>query len=449
MANLLQSSQNKTTCAPSYYTNYLSNLACRGNTAQQNAQYVGAQPLQEKAFSTACANAGTFQPTFQQGLNTLGCAANKCIAGAAQPYLCQALNTNTAQLAQCYMSPYISSAVNQMSDVANRNIQQNLSPMAVGATVGSGQFGSQRGAQVLGQVQANALQCLNANIANMENTGYNSALTAATQRQALLNQLGSTAGTVTAECARAKQAAGVGMGQLGTQASQQNLACINALAQLGAQCQTIKQNAQCYPFSTLAKYSGLLQGHQIPTSVKTTMCMSPFSAAGALGAGALGVLCKFPKAICSAKDALKGLLGGKGGCSALPKGMTQADIDAARNGWHKGPNGKYLDACCNPVHGGGGKGGVKVPGTKCDPCNPCCACCTFCTCCTTCECCTCQCCAACCCYACCCSCTCCYCCICGCASGGLVGSKKKKRLSLGMMGCGSLRMLGALPSRRK
>ena len=319
MANLLQSSQNKTTCAPSYYTNYLSNLACRGNTAQQNAQYVGAQPLQEKAFSTACANAGTFQPTFQQGLNTLGCAANKNIAGAAQPYLCQALNTNTAQLAQCYMSPYISSAVNQMSDVANRNIQQNLSPMAVGATVGSGQFGSQRGAQVLGQVQANAMQCLNANIANMENTGYNSALTAATQRQALLNQLGSTAGTVTAECARAKQAAGVGMGQLGTQASQQNLACINALAQLGAQCQTIQQNAQCYPFSSLAKYSSLLQGHAIPTGTKTTMCMSPLSAMGAVGAGVLGVLCKYPTIMCKAKKAAQGLIptGTSGGLNNL------------------------------------------------------------------------------------------------------------------------------------
>ena len=390
MANLLQSSQNKTTCAPSYYTNYLSNLACRGNTAQQNAQYVGAQPLQEKAFSTACANAGTFQPTFQQGLNTLGCAANKCIAGAAQPYLCQALNTNTAQLAQCYMSPYISSAVNQMSDVANRNIQQNLSPMAVGATVGSGQFGSQRGAQVLGQVQANAMQCLNANIANMENTGYNSALTAATQRQALLNQLGSTAGTVTAECARAKQAAGVGMGQLGTQASQQNLACINALAQLGAQCQTIQQNAQCYPFSSLAKYSSLLQGHAIPTGTKTTMCMSPLSAMGAVGAGVLGVLCKYPKIMCKAKEAAKSL---------VPK--TPAIKPPTGAGCNCG-----CCACCQSC---------------------CCACCSCCSCCSCCACCA---------------------CVCGCASGGSVNSKKKKGVK-GALGCASMRNLGGLPARRK
>ena len=430
MANLLQSSQNKSTCAPGFYTNYLTNLACRGNQAQQGAQFVGTQPLQQKAFNTACQNAGTFQPIYQQGLSTLGCAANKNIAGAAQPYLCQALNTNTAQLAQCYMSPYINSAVNSMSDIANRNIQQNLSPMATAATIGSGQFGSQRGAQVLGQVNANALQCLNANIANMENQGYNQALTAAGQRQQLLGQLGSIAGTTTAECARAKQAAGVGMGTLGTAASQQNLACINALAQLGAQCQTIKQNAQCYPFSTLAKYSSLLQGHQIPTSVKTTMCMSPLSAAGAIGAGTLGVLCKYPDIFCKAKKAIKCTFGL---CkpSILPKGMTQADLDAARNGWHKGADGKYLDACCNPVD-------CASCGTKTNPCKP--STCSPCSSCNPCESCN-PCCAP------CCAPCCVDCCIPCCAKGGLVDARK--RPSLGMMGCGSLRMLGALPSRRK
>jgi len=295
MGNLLQSSANKVTTVPSFYTNYLTGLACKGNAAQAGAQYVGAQPLQQQAFDTAQTNAGTQQPTFQTGMGYLGCSANKNISGAASPYLQKASNTNSAQLAQCYMSPYISSAVNQMSDIAQRNIQQNLDPMATAASVGSGQFGSQRGAQVLGQVNANAMQCLNSNIANMENTGYQNALNAATQKQQICAGIGASAGTAAAECARAKQAAGVGMGALGTQASQQNLACINALAQLGAQCQTIKQNAQCYGLSTLGKLSGLMQGHQIPTSVKSTMCMSPLSAIGAAGSAAAGALCAYNK----------------------------------------------------------------------------------------------------------------------------------------------------------
>lgn len=308
MANLLQSSQNKSTCAPSYYTNYLTNLATKGQAAACQAQYVGAQPLQTEAFCEATTNFGAQQPTYQTGLSVLGCAANQQIAGASTPYLQQAANTNTGQLAQCYMSPYINSAVQNMSDIAQRNIQQNIAPNATAAAVGSGQFGSQRGAQVLGQVEANAEQCLNSQIANLENTGYANALNASTQKQALLGQLGSTASTAQAECARAKQAAGLGMGTLGTQAATQNLACINALSTLGAQQQAIGQNAQCFCLSKEAKVAGLLQGASIPTSVKTTMCMSPLSAIGAVGAGALGIICKYPSIICKVKSGLSSLV---------------------------------------------------------------------------------------------------------------------------------------------
>ena len=318
MANLLQSSKNTTTCAPSYYTDYLSNLATKGQTAACNAQYVGAQPLQQQAFCNIANTAGNQQGTFKTGMGYLGCAANVNITGAGAGNLNTAANTNTAQLAQCYMSPYIQTAVQGMSDIANRNIQQNLAPQATAAAVGSGQFGSQRGAQVLGQVEANAMQCLNQNIANMENQGYGQALTAAGQKNALLACIGKTQGTLAAECARAKQAAGLGMGTLGTQAANQNIACINALATLGAQCQTIKQNAQCFDLAKLEKQSALMRGHQIPTSVKTTMCMSPFSAVSAIGAGGLGLLsCKTDKCgnpikgtapICGIKNKLKSFL---------------------------------------------------------------------------------------------------------------------------------------------
>lgn len=402
MANLLQSSANKATDVPSFYTNYLTGLACKGSATQAGAQYVGAQPLQQQAFDTVQANAGTQQPSFQTGMGYLGCSANKNISGAASPYLQKASNTNTAQLAQCYMSPYISSAVNQMSDIANRNMQQNLDPMATAASVGSGQFGSQRGAQVLGQVRANAMQCLNSNIANMMNTGYQNALNAATQKQQICAGIGSSASTAAAECARAKQMAGVGMGTLGTQASQQNLACINALAQLGAQCQTIQQNAQCYGLSTLGKLSGLLQGHQIPTSVKSTMCMSPLSAIAAAGSAGAGALCAYTKWK-AANPA--GPVKNPDGSWTYPGGSTYTGD---------------LNPCnpCNPNYNGG-----------CNPCNPCvpcnCACCSCCSCCDCCSCCV-------------------GCCSCfgGFAKGGAV------KPSLGMMGCGSLRRLGALPRRR-
>ena len=51
--------------------------------------------------------------------------------------------------------------------------------------------------------------------------------------------------------------------------------------------------------SKLGKYSGLLQGQAIPTTVKTTMCASPLSAlaAGAAAAKGSGLLCTITKGI--------------------------------------------------------------------------------------------------------------------------------------------------------
>jgi len=86
---------------------------------------------------------------------------------------------------------------------------------------------------------------------------------------------------------------------------------------LGAQCQTIKQNQQCYPFTTLSKLSSLLQGAQVPTSVKTTMCMSPLSGLAA-GAGLIKGIACCSCLICDVKGWLKGcakggLVSAKGG----------------------------------------------------------------------------------------------------------------------------------------
>lgn len=497
MANMLQSSQTQATQAPSFYTDYLSGLASAGQTAQQQAQFAGAQPLQTKAFETVAQNFGAQQPTFQSGQNMLGQAAGQNITGAvtpylqaatgagtsplsamqpyarqatafssycaavplvgqgsglsglsaaspflgraagaggacasagyvnqatqlsapnaaagylqqaatsggglsaAQPYLNRAATGDPSLMAEQYMSPYARSAAQAMSDIAQRNIRQNLSPAATAAAVGSGQFGSQRGAQVLGQIQSQAQQDLNAQIAQMMNTGYGQALQAAGQQQNLLGQLGQTAGNLgqqqaqllgqigstsgtltaqqmqnlinagnvqgtltqqqqnllgqlgstagtltnqqaqnlitgglglgqqqaaanqiaanlgstaataqqaanaaqiqaaqTAGCAAAKQAqalyqAGLGMGTLGQQAAAANLACINALSTLGGQQQTIAQNQQLFPLTTLSSLAGLLQGYQIPTSTKTTLCMSPLSGVAAVGTGLGGLL---------------------------------------------------------------------------------------------------------------------------------------------------------------
>ena len=527
MANLLQSSQNVQTTAPCYYTNYLQNLICKGQQAQQAAQFVGAQPLQEQAFQAAGQNFGAYTPMIQTGQALYGCAANQNITGAGSPYIQQAAGTSplsamqpyanqatqytganaakpyynqatqycaassanpyinqaasrgglcaaagylargactnvaaaanpylqqaaqsgglnaanpyiqnaaqtniqgagnpylqqaaatcTAQLAQQYMSPYLNTAVQNLSDIAQRNIQQNIAPQATAAAVGAGQFGSQRGAQVLGQLENQAQQCLNSQIAQMEQAGYGQAMCAAKSRQSLLGQLGATAGCLakaqaanqlgvgqaagtlaqqqasllgqlgaTAGCMAAKQAlqalqagqtagtlsqqqqnllgqlgatsgclaskqfqnylsagtnlgqlqqganqiasglgstaanaqnaynqtllgagqsmgcltakqaaarmqAAQGLGGLACTAARTNIACLNALSTLGGQQQTICQNKQLFPLSTLSSLSNILNGAQIPMGTKTQMCTSPLSGILASGVGLAGL----------------------------------------------------------------------------------------------------------------------------------------------------------------
>ena len=331
MANLLQSSQNKETTAPDYYTSALSTIANQGKADVANAQYICATPLQQQAFENAADRSGAAAPILGQSGNVLGTAAGTNISNAANPYLTEAFGGNPAQLAQCYMSPYIQNAVQGMSNIGMRNIQQNLAPQATGATVGSGQFGSQRGAQVLGQVQENAINDLNSQIANMENTGYGTAMQAATARQNLLNQLGSTAGNVAAACASAKNVAGANLANLGKTISCTNIQCTEELAKMGAECQTIKQNEQCYALSKMCKYASMLGKNQVPTTVKTTMCMSPLSAIGTVGSGLMGVvnnagnigsaLCKVGTALCKGYKAVKGFMGLAEGGLATNQGV--------------------------------------------------------------------------------------------------------------------------------
>ncbi len=296
MANLLESSQTQATTAPSFYNQYLSNLATTGSQAAglgqpvQTAQYVGAQPLQEQAFQKVGEAATSYVPQLTQASQTLGQAAGAMspLEAGAQ-YLSQAAGYNPAEMASQFMSPYARTAAQGLSDIAERNIQQNVSPNATAAAVGSGQYGSQRGAQVLGQLQANERQNLNSQIAQLMNQGYGQALQAATAQNQMLGQLGSTAGQQAAQGQQNLGAIGQQMGALA--GTQQNLGLggVNALSTLGEQQRQIQQQEELFPLTRLAQLSNIMQGYQIPTTTETKLNMSPLSALSTVGAGAAGL----------------------------------------------------------------------------------------------------------------------------------------------------------------
>lgn len=294
MANMLQSSQTQATNAPGYYTDYLSNLANKGQAAAGQAQFVGAQPLQTQAFCKVATNFGAQQPTFQTGQGYVGQAAGQDVTGAASPYLTagttasplnaldpyaksamsttgyeaanplitqgasqtgltsanpylqkaatsgglsaadpylqKATNTSPADLASQYMNPFINTAVQSLSDIGQRNIRQNIAPASTAAAVGSGQFGSQRGAQVLGQLKSQAEQDLNSQISQLLSQGYGQALCAAGKQNALTAQAGSTAGTLAQQQAGVLANVGSTAGSLTNQTAQNQ---INAGTNLG------------------------------------------------------------------------------------------------------------------------------------------------------------------------------------------------------------------------
>lgn len=290
MPNLLQSSQTQATTAPGYFNTYLSDLATQGTNAARDANYVGATPLQQQAFSQTDSAASAFQPTLTAAGNTLTSAGDMTSPlASAQGYLNSATQS-PAELAQSYMNPYISSAVQRMSDIGQRNISQNLSPLATASAVGSGQFGSKRGAQVLGQVMSNAENDLNNQIGQQLSTGYGQALSAAGQRNQTLAQVGSTAGNLASQGQQNLTNLGKTQADLASQNQELNLKRINALSTMGEQERTLAQNKQLFPLQNMSTLSSLLRGYSVPTTTTTTAEQSPLSAIAGAAAGTAGFM---------------------------------------------------------------------------------------------------------------------------------------------------------------
>jgi hypothetical protein len=207
---LVTSTATNVTGTPSWYTDFLNQISTQGQNAAQNAQYVGATDLQNQAFNQVAQNVGNYEPDLT----------------SAENYISQVGNSNLAQA---------------VGDVGQANIARNLAPQATAGLVGSGQFGSSRGATALGDTIANA------------ELGLTQA-----QAQALQTDMAN------------KLAAGQAMGNLATTTAGLGTQDVNNLATLGAQEQTIAQNAQLFPMQQLANESTLLKNYSIPTSTSTS-----------------------------------------------------------------------------------------------------------------------------------------------------------------------------------
>ena len=289
MSNLTTSTQSTATVAPQWYTDYAQNQANAVNAGVNNANYVGATPLQQQAFSDVNSAASQYLPTLAAAGNTLNAATSSTAPlSAASPYF-TAAGQSPAEAASGYVSDYLMPAAQGLSDINQNNINNNLAPMANAGAIGSGQYGSTRNAAVLGQTEALANQGANNTIANMLNTGYQSALSTAEQQNALEGQMGSSAASAASLGQQNLTQAGQAQCQLAGQNQNLGLTGVNALASLGGQQQQILQNQQMFDLTKAKAASDAMAGIQVPTTTNTTLNASPLSTLAALGASGAGL----------------------------------------------------------------------------------------------------------------------------------------------------------------
>jgi hypothetical protein len=250
--------QKQATATPTFYTDYLNQLAKQGASAAQNAQFVGPTGLQSKAFDLTAKNVGSYDPALDAATN---------LAGQAGSY-------DAAAAAGRYMNPYTQNVVDALGVEGRRNIEKYLAPGATAAAVGSGQFGSKRGAEVLGQAINSGLSNLNLAQSQALQTGYSQALQASQQEQ------------------QARLAGSQRFSDIANQRQALGLGDINAAATIGEQQRALAQNQQLFPMQQLTSQAALLRGQTIPTSTSSSYTgpipgaynASPLSQIAGLGA---------------------------------------------------------------------------------------------------------------------------------------------------------------------
>ena len=304
--------QKQATATPTFYTDYLNQLAKQGASAAQNAQFIGPTGLQSKAFDLTAQNVGSYDPALDAATN---------LAGQAGSY-------DAAAAAGRYMNPYTQNVVDALGVEGRRNIEKYLAPGATAAAVGSGQFGSKRGAEVLGQAINTGLSNLNLAQSQALQTGYSQALQASQQEQ------------------QARLAGSQRFSDIANQRQALGLGDINAAATIGEQQRALAQNQQLFPMQQLTSQAALLRGQTIPTSTASSYTgpiPGAYNASPLSQIAGLGALAKEVPNLFTSIDK---------GIDSLSKGAIGSAVNKGFNALTGGPSGKPI-AYQQPLADGG------------------------------------------------------------------------------------------------
>lgn len=272
------------TSAPEFYTNYLQDVANLGQAGVQQGGVAGFSPLQAQALSLA-------PDVAFAGIGS---------AGTGQQYLTAAGATPATSLVNQYMDPYMQNVVGEMGRLQQRGIQENVLPNLRAGAAGTGQFGSQRAAQVTGQT----LRDLQADLLGRQygalSEGYRGALGAA--QNDLTRQMQS----------------GQALGNLGQIQQGMGTTGLDTLFKLGGQEQALGQKVLDQPMQQAQNFAKLMQGYAIPTTAtKQTIGSQGYS--------------NSPLSQISGLLALLSSFGGGGGTAAGGGSSTLSDISQGLN----------------------------------------------------------------------------------------------------------------------
>jgi hypothetical protein len=184
-------------------------------------------------------------------------------AGTAADILTQAGYTGSNQIVQNYMNPYTKNVVDEMGRLSYKNARENVFPALDAASIGSGNFGSGRMANVTGQTLSDIQSDLLGQQYGALSKGYTDAMSAANndlnrsvQAGSALNQTAQTQNTI---------------GTTG----------LKTMTELGGLAQANEQAKLDYPMSQVTKFSQLMQGQEVPKG-STSSTTAP-GAAGQYG----------------------------------------------------------------------------------------------------------------------------------------------------------------------
>lgn len=235
----ITSTATTTTQGPSWYNQYLQDIAGAGSSALTKATttpestIAGFSPLQTTAFQAAPGVAMGYQSPLNTAESTATEAAGGITPGAIQSYL----------------NPYTTNVVNEMARLSNENVNRNILPGLRAQFAGTGGFGSKRYAGATGQTLAD----IQANLTGAQQGALSTGFT--------------TAADLANKNLQSKILAANALNQQAQTESTAGAQGLKDLTDLGALQQAREQAVLNAPMTTATQAGNVLSNLKVPTTV--------------------------------------------------------------------------------------------------------------------------------------------------------------------------------------